>query len=95
MSKTQELREWLAETLYGDVEGRLPEPGWEYAHRICKDHFYGKANQILDACKKAGLKFVDKDAELPEGVFNYKQPYKQIFKEAGWQKTEEIGVTPR
>lgn len=32
-----------------------------------------------------GLAIVDREAELPEGVFDYEQ-HKRIFKEAGWVK---------
>lgn len=62
-TQTEKLRKKVARMLYFNFEeydeGTIAEVSWTTAPQARRDMWLDKANQILRACKEAGLKFVD------------------------------------
>lgn len=89
MTRTEELRGEIVETLARAVDGKAVMCGFV-------------ADQILATCQKAGLAFVVKDAELPESLYHeeeYLDPkwveeaVKNDMLKAGFRQTKEIELT--
>lgn len=96
-NKTEALREKIAKILCDDIDIGSTYGYWKELEDWEKEEYLEEADQILNACKEAGLEFADKDAELPKTKFPYSKNYSLGWKlgqekmyELGWHKTEEI-----
>ena len=85
MNKTKELRERIAR----EVGQFANDMCWEDLIDDEKAASFWSADFILQVFKEAGGVLLAENQELPEGVFNYEQ-HERIFKEAGFQRVEEI-----
>jgi len=77
MTKTEEFRKKLAQTFFYQKFTPSSDPlaynlRWEdipFDGCESSEEFYRIADIVLATCKKAGLKFVDEDAEMPENPY--------------------------